>query len=155
MVTLAVRAGLAGAAAAAASGAAAGGIMYWLLPTDGSGAPVVVALASLAALLAYGAFYLVVKKRLGRAVPVIGAWRGAAIATAIFAVAVMLHSIHSPGASGFPISFIGQFVISFILVGWAAAVVGASLGMLIDKWARQAPNSTVERDGPQAARPSP
>jgi len=129
--------------------------MYGLLPTDTTGPPVVVALAVLAALLAYGAFYLVVRKRLGRAKPVIGAWRGAAIATAIFAVAVMVHSIHSPGSSGFPISFIGQFVISFILVGWAAAAVGAGLGLLIDKWARQAPNSAVERDGPQAARPSP
>ena len=128
--------------------------MHWLLSTDSTGAPVVVALAVLAALLAYGSFYLVVRKRLGSAKPVIGAWRGAAIATAIFAAAVMVHSIHAPGASGFLISFIGQFVISFIVVGWAAAAVGAGLGMLIDKWARQAPNSTPHTDARASSVPT-
>ena len=154
-MTLAHRAGLLASAAAVVCALVTGALMHWVLGMSVTTVPLILGLVLLATLAAYGSYFLAVRRRFGRKRPVLGAYRGAALAVAVFALVVLVHSIFSPGADGFPISFIGQFVFAFLIVGWASALVGAVLGILVDKQAAmEAPNSTVERDGPQAARPS-
>jgi hypothetical protein len=77
--------------------------------------------------------FFIVRARLAKAKPLLSALSGAFLGVLVLAVTTLFHSAVSPGAYGWPLSFIGQFAAALVLVGWLALFSGAILGRHIGR----------------------
>lgn len=75
---------------------------------------------------------VVVHGRLARKRPVLGAWRGAAIAVMALAVLAVAHTGLTYGSGGFAYSLLGQVGFACLIGGGPAAIAGALLGRWIE-----------------------
>ena len=87
----------------------------------------------LAGVVAYGLVYLVSMSRLGKAKPILGWWRGAAVGFGTFLIVVLLHTAFFPGMGGFFVSLAPVLFIVTIMFGWAVAIVGAFVGAFCER----------------------
>jgi Na+(H+)/acetate symporter ActP len=125
----------------AASGTAAtaaglgGSLLTWLVHQESSAdaVPLAVAFGVLSALIAHVLVLSVVKRRVGRAKPVLGALRGAFLGVATFVIAVTIHTAFFPGRTGFPASLVPVLLVGLALFGWGVAIVGACVGAFCER----------------------
>jgi hypothetical protein len=103
----------------------------------GRGAAVALVLAvlfsTLCAIVAFALSYRAIAKRLGKAKPVLGAFRGSLIATSTFVIAVLVHTAAFPGNGGFLTSIVPVLVIGFGTLGWLVAAIGAAVGAFCER----------------------
>lgn len=133
-MSLMLRAGTQAAVAAfALSGLAVIAFYTMLLVVQpGDAVATAVTLAFVASATVFVGVCVVVYARLTRKSPVLGAWRGAAIAVAAVAVVAAAHTCLTFGSDGFIYSLFGQVGYACLVGGPPAAIAGALLGRSIE-----------------------
>jgi riboflavin transporter FmnP len=131
------RAALLAAGLGLVTGTAAGvGIYHFLLRPDLLVLPVLlvgIALGAATSAVASIVTYLLVRWRLAISAPPMGVWLGACMGFVVLAFVTLGHAIFNPGAAGVLASFLGQFTVAVIVVGWLALLSGAALGYHINR----------------------
>lgn len=133
-VNLMLRAGTQAAFAAFALSGLAVIAFYTILlrVQPGDAVATAVTLALVASATVFIAVCAVVYFRLARKSPVLGAWRGAAIAVVAVAVVAAAHTCLAYGSAGFIYSLFGQIGYACLVGGPPAAIAGALLGRSIE-----------------------
>jgi hypothetical protein len=94
-------------------------------------------IALLFSLLAGGLSYFIVhfvaSRRIEKNAPVLGWWRGAIIALAVFVAVVLIHTLIFPGQGGFIVSALPVLFIGLAMFGWLVAIVGALVGVVCER----------------------
>ena len=80
----------------------------------------------------FAAVSALVRTRLTRKTPVLGAWRGAIIAVVAVAIVATAHACLTFGSGGFVYSLVGQVGYACLVGGAPAAIAGALLGRAIE-----------------------
>lgn len=92
-----------------------------------------IALGLVTSVIGFAVVLLFVRWRLASEMPAMGPLPGACLGVLVLALVTLVHAAVSPGASGWLVSFTGQFLAALVLVGWLALLLGVVLGRHINR----------------------
>jgi len=95
--------------------------------------PVGTLLGVVAAAASFCLVFFFVRARIAKAEPPMSALSGALLGVLVLAITTLVHAALSPGAYGWPMSFVGQLPFALLFVGWLALLFGAILGRYIGR----------------------